>query len=123
MAEVKKKTLTDTYTHRRGWGSEYWITNNEMYCGKLLVIEAGKRCSLHFHALKHETMFLEEGRVDLLMIDPETGKEYTVELFPGDSIEIRNNQVHQIIAHVKSTVIEFSTPHYEEDSYRVRKGD
>ena len=29
----------------KGWGYEKWIVNNEMYCGSLLFLEKGKRCS------------------------------------------------------------------------------
>lgn len=125
MAQLNKKTIKETYTHQRGWGVEYWIENLPEYCGKLLVLENGKRCSLHFHMKKRETMYLQAGAVDILFVDPDTGKEYTVELYPGDSIMIPPGQVHQIINHQNgsSLLFEFSTMHEEADSYRVRKGD
>lgn len=123
MAQIKKKTLDETYTHGRGWGHEVWIENIPEYCGKILVVEEGKRGSLHFHINKLETMYLEQGHVQLNLIDPETGKEYQVELHPGDSILIPRGQVHQIVGLSRSVIFEFSTTHEEEDSYRVRKGD
>lgn len=123
MAQLKKKTQAETYTHKRGWGTELWIENRPEYCGKILFLEAGKKCSLHFHMNKTETMFLQEGRVDIDMIDPETGLRYTVNLQPGDSILIPAGQVHQIHALKASNLFEFSTMHEESDSYRVQKGD
>ena len=45
----------------KGWGYEKWICNTEEYCGKLLHFIKGKRCSWHYHVLKDETFYLEEG--------------------------------------------------------------
>lgn len=124
MAQIKKTTFRETYTHKRGWGVEYWIENLPDYCGKVLLIDPNKRCSLHFHVDKLETMYLQSGAATILFIDPETGKEYDQYLFAGDSIKIPRGQVHQIIAgSTGAEIIEFSTKHEETDSYRVRKGD
>jgi oxalate decarboxylase/phosphoglucose isomerase-like protein (cupin superfamily) len=123
VAELKKKTFSLTKRVERGWGYELWIENEPEYCGKLLHIYAGKCCSLHFHANKMETMYLQSGHVKLRFIDPEKGRPYYVELFPGDSILIPRNTVHQIGAEEESDIFEFSTFHEEGDSFRVEKGD
>src|SRR5262249_27199605 len=47
----------------KSWGRELWIVNNELYCGKILEIHQGSRCSLHFHKLKTETFYLHSGRL------------------------------------------------------------
>ena len=47
----------------KGWGREVWIANNDLYCGKILEIRRGKRCSLHFHKLKTESFYLRVGRL------------------------------------------------------------
>ena len=31
--------------HPKGWGYEKWIVNKEDYCGKLLHMIKGKKCS------------------------------------------------------------------------------
>src|SRR5260370_30961190 len=49
----------------KGWGREIWIANNPLYCGKILEIRKGKRCSLHFHKLKTESFYLRSGRLKL----------------------------------------------------------
>jgi len=123
MAILKKTTREDTYTHKRGWGEELWIENLDDYCGKILFLEAGKRGSMHYHMKKMETMYLQDGIVDIDFIDAETGVKYIVHLYPGDSIRIPRGQAHQIIALEDSNLFEFSTKHEEEDSYRVWKGD
>ena len=38
--------------HKKSWGSEEWLSNNKLYCGKILIIEKDKFCSLHGHKLK-----------------------------------------------------------------------
>ena len=38
----------------KGWGFEKWIVNCEQYCGKLLYIAKGKKCSWHYHNKKDE---------------------------------------------------------------------
>lgn len=123
MAQIEKKDLKSTYTHKRGWGYEVWIENLPDYCGKILHIEKGKCGSLHFHMNKLETMYLQKGHVRLRLTDPDKGSIYFVDLLPGDSIQIPRGQVHQIAALEESDLFEFSTQHEENDSYRVEKGD
>lgn len=124
MAQVRKKSLVETYTQSRGWGVEKWIENGAEYCGKLLLLNPNKRCSLHFHVKKLETMYLQKGLVTILFVNTDSGKEYSEQLEPGDSIQIPRYQPHQIIAGPEGAeLFEFSTEHEEEDSYRIRKGD
>ena len=41
----------------------------------------------------------------------------------GDIVRQRVGQPHQLIALTDGTVFEVSTQHFDEDSYRVMKGD
>lgn len=123
MAKVEKRMADEHTRVQRGWGHEVWIENLPDYCGKVLFLKGGKRCSLHFHMKKKETMFLQSGDVAIKFVDPDTGKSYIVNLSPGQSVLIEPGQVHQIIANEDSALFEFSTEHFEEDSYRVQKGD
>lgn len=123
-----------TYGHgqvTKSWGSEEWVVNNDEYCGKVLRFRPGTSTSLHFHVLKHETMYCTEGFFEIVLVDPETAQEYSVVLNPGDSLEIPRNQVHRIHA-CRATVdgvdltddavlFEFSTHHEDSDSYRVMR--
>jgi hypothetical protein len=44
---------------------KFGIANNPEYCGKVLEIDKGKRCSLHFHKLKLESFYLRRGKLKL----------------------------------------------------------
>lgn len=127
MGQVRAiKYRPDEWTsniHPKGWGHELWIVNNEMYCGKILHFKKGKMCSLHYHKIKHETMYLQSGHLQLRFIDQEKGEEYTLELLPGDSVTIPPGLIHQIGALEESDLFEFSTEHFDSDSYRIEKGD
>ena len=93
------------------WGSEEWIVNRD-YCGKILNINKGFRCSIHHHKIKDETFYVLEGQV-LFELD---GK--TEILNPGDTAVIKPGEKHRFTGMENSKIIEFSTHHEEEDSYR-----
>ena len=108
----------------KGWGREVWIANNEQYCGKILEIKKGKRCSFHFHQIKNETFFLRSGR--LLVRVKENADAAVIEEFemgPGDCLDVPRGLVHQMLALEDAELYEFSTQHFESDSHRLVNGD
>ena len=108
----------------KGWGREVWIANNTRYCGKILEITKGKRCSLHFHKLKTESFYLRRGRLHIRVkasADAETIHEF--ELYERECMDIPPGLVHQMEALEDSELYEFSTQHFDSDSYRLVKGD
>ena len=110
--------------HPKGWGYEKWIVNKEEYCGKLLHMIKGKKCSWHYHTLKDETFYLQEGKILLKYSDEddiERAKE--VILNRGDKFHIYRGLRHQMFALEDSDLFEFSTQHFEHDSNRVIQGD
>lgn len=49
------------------WGREAWFAQVEgKYLGKVLLIKAGKRSSLHYHKTKEETMLVVAGKLDYM---------------------------------------------------------
>lgn len=108
----------------KGWGWERWVVNNEEYCGKLLFFKANKRCSWHYHVLKDEVFYLQSG---LMVVkyseedDLENAEQ--VILNPGDNFHVYRGLRHQMIAIQDSELFEFSTQHFDSDSYRIIKGD
>jgi len=110
--------------HQKGWGYELWLTNNGLYCGKLLHFNAGKRCSYHYHKLKSEHFYILKGAFRLkLGWDDNYDKAEEHEIFEGVVLEIPVGLRHQMIALPDSDIIEISTQHFEDDSFRVIKGD
>jgi mannose-6-phosphate isomerase-like protein (cupin superfamily) len=108
----------------KGWGREIWIANNPLYCGKILEIRKGRRCSLHYHKLKTESFYLHKGRLKIRVkesVDSDRLDEF--EISPGDCMDVAPGFVHQMEALEDSELFEFSTQHFETDSYRLVKGD
>lgn len=108
----------------KGWGFEKWIVNNEKYCGKILYFVKGRRCSFHFHKLKDETFYLLSGRISLRYgFDQDIRKAAFITLKSGDRFHIPIGLCHQMEALEDSELVEFSTQHFDEDSYRIILGD
>lgn len=108
----------------KGWGREVWIANNDLYCGKILEIRKGKRCSLHFHKLKTESFYLRVGRLKVRV--KESHESATVEEFElnaGECMDIPRGLVHQMEALEDAELFEFSTQHFDSDSHRIIRGD
>lgn len=108
----------------KGWGFEKWIVNSEEYCGKLLYFVKGKKCSWHFHKLKDEVFYLQSGKILLKYYDEDDiALAHEVILSKGDKFHVYRGLRHQMIALEDTELFEFSTQHFDEDSYRVIKGD
>ena len=108
----------------KGWGREIWIANNPLYCGKILEIQKGKRCSLHYHKLKTESFYLRAGRLKVWIKEsPEAVALEEFELGPGECMDINPGLVHQMLALEDAELFEFSTQHFDSDSHRIAKGD
>ena len=50
-------------------------------------------------------------------------KAQEMTLYPGMNFHINRGLKHQMIALEDSELFEFSTQHFDEDSYRIQKGD
>ena len=108
----------------KGWGWERWIVNTEEYCGKLLVFNKSKRCSWHYHKLKDEVFYLQSGKMMIYFSDSdELENASQLILNPGDNFHVYRGLRHQMVALEDSELFEFSTQHFDSDSYRVIKGD
>ena len=117
------KTSGITFVEK-GWGYEKWIVNKKEYCGKLLFFHQGKRCSWHYHKLKDEVFYLQSGELIVKFSDQnDIEKAEELILKPGDNFYVYPGLRHQMIALEPSQLFEFSTEHFDSDSYRVIKGD
>ena len=108
----------------KGWGREVWIANSDRYCGKILEIRKGKKCSFHFHQIKTESFYLRAGRLKLRVKESpeaETIEEFILEA--GECMDVPIGLVHQMEALEDSELYEFSTQHFDSDSHRLIKGD
>ncbi len=103
------------------WGYELWIHNDMDYCGKLLVFNnSGDKFSMHYHMIKDETWYVQEGAFQFDWIDTENGERLYTQIEKGDVIEIKKGLPHQLTALTDgATIFEVSTQHFDEDSYRI----
>ncbi|RDJ35345.1 MAG: cupin domain-containing protein [Crenarchaeota archaeon] len=129
----------------KSWGYEDWIVNSPLYCGKLLFIKKEKHTSLHYHKLKTETLYLHSGRLCVTYYDnPQFDRDFLfwdqylfpwgenpprqyfgliqIIMEPGDSFHVPQGRRHTLFGLLDCHLFEFSTEHFDEDSYRVLKG-
>ncbi len=108
----------------KGWGYEKWIVNKHEYCGKILWFAKGKKCSWHYHEKKDEVFYIREGKLLVRYgYNPDIKKCKEVILEPGDNFWVHTGLYHQMEGLEDTEMFEFSTEHFDEDSYRVIKGD
>jgi mannose-6-phosphate isomerase-like protein (cupin superfamily) len=118
------RTREPVHIQPKGWGREIWITNNRLYCGKILEIRKGRKCSLHFHKLKTESFYLRSGLLKVRVkdsADSEVIDEFR--MMPGQCMDVPPGLVHQMEALEDAELFEFSTQHFNSDSHRLIKGD
>ena len=108
----------------KGWGYEKWIANSELYCGKLLFIRKGHRCSWHYHTKKDETFYIQSGEVLLIYGDSDDMEKGKMKVLgPGDKFYVYPGLRHQMQAREDTELFEFSTQHFDSDSNRIEPGD
>jgi len=100
------------------WGWELWICNGEKYCGKKLFIKQGWWLSFHHHEIKDEVLFVESGHV-WLTYGPNEQDFLSLEMRPGFAFHVETGLRHQIQAIEDTMIFEFSTQHFDSDSYRT----
>jgi mannose-6-phosphate isomerase-like protein (cupin superfamily) len=108
--------------HLKNWGKEEWFENNELYCGKVLTVNAGQWSShgkFHYHKIKDETFYIMTGE---LVLDVEVdGVIKRLVLVPGSSYRVKPGVKHRFTAsniQLECKFIEVSTTHSDDDSYR-----
>jgi len=119
--EISKKQESEVVA--KGWGKEIIFVNNDEYCGKILCFDKGKKFSMHYHLKKKETWYINKGKFILNWIDIHKGITHSEYLNVGDVITNERGEPHQMEALEDSEIFEVSTKHYDNDSYRIYKGD
>ena len=103
------------------WGHELWIHNDNQYCGKLLVFtNSGNKFSMHYHMIKNETWYVQEGAFQFDWIDTESAERCYTQLHKGDVVYIQKGLPHQLTSLIDNSIVfEVSTEHFDDDSYRI----
>jgi len=108
---------------KKGWGYEIWMVNNNKYCGKILHFDGSAKFSMHYHLVKDETWYVNKGEFIFRWIDTTNANQIEEKLTEGQCIHIPIGLPHQLETINGGEIIETSTEHFDEDSYRVAKGD
>ena len=95
------------------WGHELIWVLTDRYCGKVIVIETGRRLSLQYHERKDESVYVISGRLRLHLED-DAGLMTVRELGPGDSARVPVGRRHRFEAAERVELIEVSTPELDD---------
>lgn len=107
----------------KNWGYEKWIWNDSSYCGKLLFIAKDRQCSWHYHKLKKETFYVQQGELLVYYGWGDIRTDNHVLLKQGDVFHVPTGLRHQMRGLTDAYFFEFSTEHFDDDSIRLIKGD
>ena len=74
--------------------------------------------------LKDEVFYLQSGKIRVIFnIEDDLSTAKEVILNPGDNFHVYRGLRHQMLALEDSELFEFSTQHFDSDSYRIERGD
>lgn len=103
------------------WGTEHWIVNSDKYCFKVLTVNPGYQCSLHYHKKKDETYIVYDGEILLEQRDVR-GYPYEEVLSTGQQRHIEPKTPHRFHAMGgMAVVLEISTHHDDADVVRIEE--
>jgi quercetin dioxygenase-like cupin family protein len=95
------------------WGKEEVIEKNERYMMKRLTMWKGHRCSMQFHHVKCETIYVLSGQLRIL--SGATADSVGSRIYgSGETITIRPGTVHRMEAVEDSVYLEASTPEMDD---------
>ncbi len=95
------------------WGSEQVIEINDKYMVKKLTMRAGHRCSLQYHNIKKETIYVLCGVLKILQgISQDSLQEKLYR--SGDTITIPPGMIHRMEGVEDAVYLEASTPEMDD---------
>jgi mannose-6-phosphate isomerase len=99
------------------WGREEVVEINDSYMVKKLTMWAGHRCSLQYHSIKRETVYVLSG---VLKIIQGTSQDTLEDKFyrAGDTFTVPPGLIHRMEAVEDAVYLEASTPEMD-DVFRL----
>ena len=95
------------------WGKEEIIEINSRYMMKKLTMRKGHRCSLQYHKVKRETIYVLQGQ--MLISYGESQENIVSRVFgAGETITLTPGIVHRMEAIEDSVYLEASTPEMDD---------
>ena len=92
---------------------DYIVVNEKEagYCAKFIFVFDGQTLPVHHHQTKHETFFIQKGKVKMSF-----GGD-TFEMREGDRLVVEPGNNHSFIGLGPALVLEVSQPSFAEDNY------
>ena len=104
-----EKILGDIKIVEKPWGKEEWVAHNKLYTGKIIYINPGHQLSEQYHNMKHETIYVLEGKLKVIVGNKE------MILNAGKSIVISPKTIHRFCAMKEGVkLFEISTSEVED---------
>lgn len=95
------------------WGYEVLIEHNEKYVMKKLKMNKGHKCSIQYHEMKKETVYVLSGILKVYIGD-ELGKLDEIIMNPHDTLTLEPFKVHRMEAVEDCIYLEASTPELDD---------
>jgi mannose-6-phosphate isomerase len=95
------------------WGREEVIEINDKYMVKKLTMFAGHRCSLQFHNIKKETIYVLSGVLKIIQGPSQDALEEKI-YRSGDTITIAPGLIHRMEGVEDCVYLEASTPEMDD---------
>ncbi len=95
------------------WGHEEIFAQTPDYVGKILFIRQGEALSLQYHEVKHETLRVLDGQLELVM-GPDADSLETHLLERGSVFDVSPGTLHRMIAVSDCSLLEVSTNHLDD---------
>jgi len=95
------------------WGKEEVIDINDRYMMKKLTMRKGYRCSLQYHKVKRETIYMLKGRLRIYYGLSQEKLESRI-FCSGETITILPGVVHRMEGVEDSVYLEASTPEMDD---------
>lgn len=98
---------------KKPWGQEEVIEINSKYMVKRLTMLAGHRCSLQYHNIKRETIYVLSGQ--LKIISGSSIESLTEQVYqPGESVTLPTGVIHRMEGVSDAVYLESSTPEMDD---------
>ena len=95
------------------WGREELLEKNKSYMFKRLTMYKDHTCSLQYHEVKTETVYLLSGSLKVYIGDKEDELDEVI-MKPNDSMTLYPFKIHRMEALEDSIYLEASTPELED---------
>lgn len=96
------------------WGNENLIFKGNGYAVKKITLNEGMQTSLHYHEIKHETVMVLSGILNVYIDDKKNSSE-VINLGAGESLAISPNVIHRMNAKEGQVVyFEAQTDHLDD---------